>query len=63
MKRNASKIQKLPDKTIDSVVALTVSRLVITGNHRLHEEITYAGGYLKDKSYNRERVLGLSITG
>jgi SNF2 family DNA or RNA helicase len=54
-------IQSLPDKTIDSVVALTVSRLVITGgnHHRLHEEITYAGGYLKHKSYNRERGVGL----
>jgi hypothetical protein len=50
-------LRTLPDDQIDGVVALVVSRLVITGgnHHRLHEEITYSGGYLKDKSYNRER--------
>ncbi len=50
-------LRTLPDDQSDSVVALVVSRLVITGgnHHRLHEEITYSGGYLKDKSYNRER--------
>ena len=50
-------LRTLPDDQIEGVVALTVSRLVITGgnHHRLHEEITYSGGYLKDKSYNRER--------
>lgn len=50
-------LRTLPDNQIDGVVALVVSRLVITGgnHHRLHEEITYSGGYLKDKSYSRER--------
>ncbi|MDB9952580.1 DISARM system SNF2-like helicase DrmD [Porticoccaceae bacterium] len=50
-------LRTLPDDKIDGVAALVVSRLVITGgnHHRLHEEITYSGGYLKDKSYNRER--------
>ena len=50
-------LRTLPDDKIDGVVALVVSRLVITGgnHHRLHEEITYSGGYLKDKNYNRER--------
>jgi len=50
-------LRALPKDRIDGIVALVVSRLVITGgsHHRLHEEITYAGGYLKDKSYNRER--------
>jgi septal ring factor EnvC (AmiA/AmiB activator) len=47
----------LPNNDIDGVVAIVVSRLVVTGgnHHRLHEEITYSGGYLKDKSYSRER--------
>lgn len=50
-------LRTLPDDKINGVMVLVVSRLVITGgnHHRLHEEITYAGGYLKDKSYNRER--------
>ncbi len=50
-------LRTLADGLIDGVVVLTVSRLVITGgnHHRLHEEITYSGGYLKDRSYNRER--------
>ena len=50
-------LRTLPDDQIGGVVALAVSRLVITGgnHHRLHEEITFSGGYLKDKSYNRER--------
>lgn len=50
-------LRTLPDDQINGVVALVVSRLVITGgnHHRLHEEITYSGGYLKDKNYNRER--------
>ena len=50
-------LRTLPNNQINGVVALVVSRLVITGgnHHRLHEEITYSGGYLKDKTYNRER--------
>ena len=50
-------LRTLPDNQIDGVVALVVSRLVITGgnHHRLHEEITYSGGYLKDSTYSRER--------
>ena len=50
-------LRTLPEKHIDGVVALVISRLVITGgnHHRLHEEITYTGGHLKDKSYSRER--------
>jgi superfamily II DNA or RNA helicase len=49
-------LRVLPDKKIDGVAAVVVSRLVITGgnHHRLHEEITYSGGYLKDKTYSRE---------
>lgn len=54
-------VKSLPRASIDGVVALVVSRLVITGgnHHRLHEEITYSGGYLKDKTYSREK--GVSV--
>lgn len=50
-------LRSLPNDQIDGVIALVVSRLVVTGgnHHRLHEEITYSGGYLKDKGYNREK--------
>tara|TARA_R110002124_G_scaffold12197_14_gene58186 strand:+ start:14550 stop:17690 length:3141 start_codon:yes stop_codon:yes gene_type:complete len=49
-------LRSLPDDRIDGVAAVIVSRLVITGgnHHRLHEEITYSGGYLKDTTYSRE---------
>ena len=49
-------LRSLPDERINGVAAVIVSRLVITGgnHHRLHEEITYSGGYLKDKTYSRE---------
>ena len=42
---------------LDEIMVVAVSRLVITGgnHHRLHEEITYSGGYLRDGSYARER--------
>jgi hypothetical protein len=35
---------------------VVVSRLVITGgnHHRLHEELTVSGGYLRDQSFRRE---------
>ena len=50
-------LRSLPKDQIEGIVALVVSRLVVTGgnHHRLHEEITYSGGYLKDKGYNREK--------
>ncbi|EAQ96893.2 hypothetical protein [Congregibacter litoralis] len=49
-------LRSLPDDRIEGVAAVIVSRLVVTGgnHHRLHEEITYSGGYLKDKTYSRE---------
>jgi hypothetical protein len=49
-------LRSLPADKIDGVAAVIISRLVITGgnHHRLHEEITYSGGYLKDKTYSRE---------
>ena len=49
-------LRSVADDQIEDVVAVTVARLVITGgnHHRLHEEITYSAGYLKDNSYRRE---------
>jgi hypothetical protein len=50
-------VRSVPRAELDNVVAIVASRLVVVGgtHNRLHEEITYAGGYLKDKGYNRER--------
>ena len=50
-------VRSVPSAELDNVVAIVASRLVIVGgtHNRLHEEITYAGGYIKDNSYNRER--------
>jgi hypothetical protein len=49
-------VKSLPDSQLDSSAILIVSRLVITGGnyHRLHEELTLSGGYLKDQSFRRE---------
>jgi len=54
-------IRQLPDKDLDDIAVVMVSRLVITGgnHHRLHEELTLSGGYLKDKSFSREA--GVSV--
>jgi hypothetical protein len=45
---------------IDDPVAIIWSRLVITGggHHRLHEELTIAGGDLKSGAFSRIRTLG-----
>lgn len=50
-------VRSLPNDQLENAVAIVASRLVIVGgtHNRLHEEITYAGGYLKDNGYNRER--------
>jgi superfamily II DNA or RNA helicase len=49
-------VRALPDGELEDVAVAVVSRLVITGgnHHRLHEELTIAGGYLGDKGFNRE---------
>lgn len=49
-------IRSLPDDVLSSPAAVVVSRLVITGgnHHRLHEELTVSGGYLRDNGYARE---------
>lgn len=50
-------VRSVPSNELDNVVAIVASRLVVVGgtHNRLHEEITYAGGYLKDNGFNRER--------
>ncbi|MGY1493660.1 DISARM system SNF2-like helicase DrmD [Aeromonas dhakensis] len=49
-------VRSVPDASIDGPAVVVISRLVITGGnyHRLHEELTVAGGYLGDKSFRRE---------
>jgi hypothetical protein len=49
-------VRAVPDAQIDGPAVVVISRLVITGgnHHRLHEELTLAGGYLGDKSFRRE---------
>ena len=46
----------VPGGLVDEPAVVVVSRLVITGgNHyRLHEELTVAGGHLRDQSFRRE---------
>lgn len=46
----------LPDSQLGSIALVLVSRLVITGgnHHRLHEELTEVGGYLRDGAFKRE---------
>jgi superfamily II DNA or RNA helicase len=49
-------VRTLPDAKLDGPAVAVVSRLVITGgnHHRLHEELTEAGGYLRDAGFKRE---------
>jgi ERCC4-related helicase len=46
----------VPDGLLPSPAIVVLSRLVITGgnHHRLHEELTEAGGYLRDDGFRRE---------
>ncbi|PZU12878.1 MAG: helicase [Sphingobium sp.] len=48
--------RSLPDGQLEGPAVIVVSRLVITGgsHHRLHEELTEAGGYLRDTGFRRE---------
>jgi superfamily II DNA or RNA helicase len=52
-------VRTISDDHIESPGVLVVSRLVVTGgnHHRLHEELTLSGGYLKDQSFKREDVM------
>jgi superfamily II DNA or RNA helicase len=49
-------VRTVPDGHIDGPAVIVVSRLVVTGgnHHRLHEELTVSGGYLRDQSFRRE---------
>lgn len=55
-KLNRVTVRMLPDAKLDGPAVAVVSRLVITGgnHHRLHEELTEAGGYLRDAGFKRE---------
>ena len=49
-------VRAVPDALVDGPAVVVVSRLVVTGgnHHRLHEELTLSGGYLRDQSFRRE---------
>lgn len=49
-------VRTVPDAQIDGPAVVVVSRLVVTGgnHHRLHEELTVSGGYLRDQAFRRE---------
>ncbi|MDO8771445.1 MAG: DISARM system SNF2-like helicase DrmD [Burkholderiaceae bacterium] len=49
-------VRMIPDGHMDGPAVIVISRLVITGgnHHRLHEELTVSGGYLRDQTFRRE---------
>ncbi|KAA1054431.1 DISARM system SNF2-like helicase DrmD [Azospirillum argentinense] len=49
-------VRVLPNADLNEIAITVVSRLVVIGgkHHRLHEELTVAGGYIGDKSFSRE---------
>jgi hypothetical protein len=49
-------VRTLPEGRIEGPAVVVISRLIITGghHHRLHEELTVSGGYLRDQSFRRE---------
>lgn len=49
-------VRSLPDGRIEGPAVVVMSRLVVTGgtHHRLHEELTEAGGYLREAGFRRE---------
>jgi superfamily II DNA or RNA helicase len=49
-------VRSLPRGELEDIATSVISRLVITGgnHHRLHEELTAAGGYLRDGTFARE---------
>jgi hypothetical protein len=53
---NRVDVRSLPDGILDNPAVVVISRLVITGgkHHRLHEELTASGGYLKAGAFTRE---------
>ncbi len=53
-------VRSLPGEELESPAVVVVSRLVVTGgnHHRLHEELTHAGGYLRASGFRREPRVG-----
>ena len=49
-------VRSLPEGRIEEPAIVVMSRLVVTGgnHHRLHEELTEAGGYLRVSGFRRE---------
>lgn len=49
-------VRSVSDALLEGPAVVIISRLVVTGgsHHRLHEELTVAGGYLGSKSFRRE---------
>jgi hypothetical protein len=49
-------VRTVPGDRLPSPAVVVLSRLVITGgnHHRLHEELTEAGGYLREDGFRRE---------
>ncbi|MDF5979438.1 hypothetical protein P4114_21230 [Pseudomonas aeruginosa] len=58
-------VRSVPDALINGPAVVVISRLVVTGgsHHRLHEELTVAGGYLADKNFRREEGVTRSSNG
>ncbi|MFA0888182.1 MAG: DISARM system SNF2-like helicase DrmD [Synergistales bacterium] len=59
-KLHRATVRVLPDGRLDSPAAVVISRLVVTGgnHHRLHEELTEAGGYFRSGGFRREEKIG-----
>ncbi len=59
-KLNRVAIRSVANDSLTEPAVIVVSRLVITGgkHHRLHEELTLSGGYLKGGSFKREEKIG-----
>jgi superfamily II DNA or RNA helicase len=53
-------LRSLPDEELEDLAVVVISRLVIIGgnHHRLHEELTATGGYLREKGFKREPKVG-----
>ena len=49
-------VRSVAENLLDTPAVAVVSRLVVTGgtHHRLHEELTVSGGFLKDGGFSRE---------
>ena len=49
-------VRSLPNEQLDGPAVVVLSRLIVTGgnHHRLHEELTEAGGYLREAGFRRE---------